>query len=52
MEWNKNGYTACAFNVISTNSTSQEIETNIAQAHVYFKQPTAKYTLAALQTPP
>lgn len=33
-------------------SPSQEKETNIAAAYVYFKQPTAKYALTALQTPP
>lgn len=33
-------------------SPSQEEETNIVGAHVYFKQPTAKYTLAALLTAP
>lgn len=41
----------------STNSgssflSSWEEKTNIAAAHVHFKQPTAKYTLAALPTLP
>ena len=29
-----------------------EKESNIAGAHVYFKQPTAKYTLVAVAPPP